>query len=397
MKPRQKLDRATVAWLDRPGLKKLLQVLNENDGVARLVGGCVRDSLMGRPIGDIDVACSLHPEEAMSRLEKAGIKVIPTGLKHGTITAVSRGEVVEVTALRRDVETYGRHADVAFTDDWLEDARRRDLTVNAFYLDADGTLYDPCDGWQDLQNRHVRFIGQAEQRIQEDALRILRFFRFAAQFDESTLDEDGLAACIAKREMISNLSGERLAQEMKKLLSFPAAERILPIMAECGILDKVLPDNVGVENFLRYIRREKELGLCSVTARLATLMPEDPDRSRLMARHLRLSGKETSDLADLATAHPELEGELSKKDLRRLLYHLGRTVVLFRMVAGGTAEQVRYVQTYSIPSFPLQGRDLLQNGEKAGPELGQKLKKLEQLWEESDYTLAKEQLLAIAE
>ena len=397
MQPLKKLDREQVAWLDRPGLKKLLQVLNEGDGVARLVGGCVRDSLMGRPIGDIDVACSLHPEETMGRLERAGIKVIPTGLKHGTITAVSKGEVVEVTALRQDVETYGRHADVAFTDDWLEDAKRRDLTVNAFYLDGDGTLYDPCNGWPDIEKRHVRFIGDATQRIREDALRILRFFRFAAQFDEATLDEEGLAACIAERELITGLSGERLAQEMRKLLSFSAAERILPVMAETGVLDKVLPDNVGTAAFLRFVRREKQLGLCSVVARLATLLPRDEVRSRAMARHLRLSGREITELAALALQHPELEGELTEKDLRRLLYRLGRNVVLFHLVIHGTAEQVSYARHYNIPSFPLQGRDLLKNGEEPGPELGQKLKKLEQIWEESDYTLGREDLLDIKE
>ena len=397
MTPLKRLNREKVTWLERPGLKKLLQVLNEGDGVARLVGGCVRDSLMGRPIGDIDVACSLHPEQTMKRLEAAGIKVIPTGLKHGTVTAVSRGEVVEVTALRQDVETYGRHADVAFTDNWLEDARRRDLTVNAFYLDGDGTLYDPCNGWPDMEKRHVRFIGDATQRIREDALRILRFFRFAAQFDEATLDEEGLVACIAEKELIGGLSGERLAQEMRKLLSFPAAERILPVMANCGILDQVLPDNAGTEAFLQYIRREKQFGLCEVVPRLATLLPRDEARSRAMARHLRLSGKETSELAALAGQHPELAGDLTEKDLRKLLYRLGRSVVLFHLVAHGTLEQVTYARDYRIPSFPLQGRDLLRNGDQPGPDLGQKLKKLEQVWEESDYTLGREELLKLKE
>ncbi|WP_417317396.1 CCA tRNA nucleotidyltransferase [Emcibacter sp.] len=395
MQPLKKLERAKVAWLDRPGLKKLLEVLNAGDGAARLVGGCVRDSLMDRPIGDIDVACSLHPEETMKRLEAAGIKVIPTGLKHGTVTAVSKGEVIEVTALRRDVETYGRHADVAFTDDWLEDAKRRDLTVNAFYLDGDGTLYDPCNGWPDIEARHVRFIGDAVQRIREDALRILRFFRFAAQFDEATLDEEGLTACIAEKDLISGLSGERLAQEMRKLLSYPAAERIVPVMSDCRILDMVLPDNAGIDTFLDYIRREKQLGLCSVTARLATLLPRDEERSRKMARHLRLSGKETAELACLAREYPELEGELTERDLRRLVYHLGRAVVQFHLVGHGTVEQVAYVRHYSIPVFPLQGRDLLKNGEEPGPELGQRLKKLEQFWEESDYTMGREELLKI--
>tara|TARA_B100001939_G_scaffold348192_1_gene373629 strand:+ start:21219 stop:22430 length:1212 start_codon:yes stop_codon:yes gene_type:complete len=401
MQPFKHLPAGETAWARTPVLNRIFSLLNRDGRNARLVGGCVRDALMGRKIGDIDMACALAPEESMSRLEAAGVKVVPTGLKHGTITAVIEGQPFEITTLRKDVETHGRHATIALTDDWVEDARRRDFTVNAFYMDPDGTLYDPCNGWPDLEARHVRFIGNPQERIEEDALRILRFFRFGAQFGEARLDQAGVEACVMKRDMICRLSGERLAQEMKKLLSYPAAEWIVPIMAKHGILEKILPQFSELERFLIYIRHEHMAGRRDVLGRLCALLPQDPKQARLAGHHLRLSSRETGLLEDMAHPRPDITPELSEPALRRAVYEVGKTVVIYHLILNGTDQRrlkktLQVVENWEIPVFPLRGRDLVAGGMERGPELGRLLKTLEQKWIESDFSLNKADLLEMA-
>ncbi|MBL4801658.1 MAG: CCA tRNA nucleotidyltransferase [Emcibacter sp.] len=393
-------------WLRAKPLLRLLHILNSDVLTCRMVGGCVRDALLGREIIDIDLACSLVPEETMSRLEKAGVKVILTGLKHGTITAVIEKYAFEITSLRRDVETYGRHAKVAFTDDWIEDAKRRDFTFNALYLDEDGSLYDPCGGLKDLELRQVRFIGDGNKRITEDALRILRFFRFGAQIGDGKLDPKGLAACIANKNLIETLSGERLAQELFKTLK---AENLLPIikvMADSGVLAAILSAHRGgghrtLETLNGFVRLEKALGRCDVMARLACLLVVNGGDVR---RALRLSNKQSKILNRYMTHDIFLSSGMSRKDIRKNIYKSGCDVFIFALLQNQAHQKTRgdfedckdrlsYAESWLTPILPLQGRDLMMAGVAAGPEMGKALKKLEWLWMESDFTFSKEDLL----
>ncbi|PCI50109.1 MAG: hypothetical protein COB49_03975 [Alphaproteobacteria bacterium] len=377
-------------WLRSKSLIRLLHILNTDGLNARMVGGCVRDALLGREIIDIDLACSLTPEGSRTRLENAKIKVIPTGLKHGTITAVIDKRSYEITTLRRDVETDGRHAKVVFIDDWAEDARRRDFTFNALYLDGDGSLYDPCGGLADLKAGRVRFIGDAHKRIQEDALRILRFFRFAAQIGEGKLDPIGLAACIRNKGLIDNLSGERLAQEIFKILQ---AENLLPIievMADSGILEKVLPGHKPLDKFNDFVRLENDLGRCDILMRLSCLCAGD------VSRHLKLSNSQAKTLRQYAGQDIAVYPGMNEKDIRKSVYLSGRQVFIFALLQSWAGDEVlRYAENWTIPTMPVQGRDLIRAGFAAGPALGVKLKSLETAWVESDFRLSKQELLVL--
>ncbi|VAV94406.1 CCA tRNA nucleotidyltransferase [hydrothermal vent metagenome] len=381
-------------------LVKLLSILNGEGATCRMVGGCVRDALLGREIIDIDLACGLPPEKVTARLEKAGVKVIPTGLKHGTITAVIEKHTYEVTTLRRDVETDGRHARVAFTDDWLEDARRRDFTFNALYLDEDGGLYDPCGGLEDLAARRVRFIGDADKRITEDALRILRFFRFAAQIGQGDLDPAGLEACVRNKHSIDRLSGERLAQELFKTL---AAENLLPIikvMVECGILKNILPDFRELGHFNAFVRLEQKLGRCDILGRLSCLIG---NRGASTSRHLKLSNKQANTLKKYGMQDFEISPHMDKVDIRKIIYSFGRELFIFALLQKWAETEIKdgpaflnYAEQWPVPEFPLHGRDLIKSGLTAGPELGEILKKLEMEWVASDFSLSKADLLGMS-
>jgi len=400
----KKLSLQDHPWLRASPLVTLLNLLNSDGQNARMVGGCVRDALLGREIMDIDIACSLAPEDAMTRLEKAGVKVIPTGLKHGTITAVIEKASFEVTTLRRDVQTDGRHADVAFTDDWLIDAERRDFTFNALYLDRDGSLYDPCDGLRDVAARRVRFIGDPDQRIEEDALRILRFFRFAAQFGQGELDIKGLEACINNKRLIENLSGERLAQEFFKILK---AENLLPIiklMHEKGILAKIIPKSENLQNLTGYVHLEESLGRCNILARLSNLLPKDSDAADDISRHLKLSSKQAKILKNYTAHDIGLRADMAQKDIRRSIYLSGRDIFIFALLQywaranqdvnhEGWRKILAYAENWPIPTFPVQGKDLMARGLKSGRAMGEQLRALEQEWVQSDFQLTREDML----
>lgn len=396
MKPAGQINLVGQDFIQKPQLQRLFSILNQDGLNARLVGGCVRDILLGKnAIGDLDIACSLSPEESMKRLKDHKAHVIPTGLKHGTITAVIDRQHFEITALRHDVKTDGRHAEVAFTDDWQGDAARRDLTFNAIYMDLDGTYYDPCGGVDDLKAQKIRFIGDSVQRIQEDALRILRFFRFAAQFATFEMDEEGLVACSEQKALITGLSGERLAQELWKLLPGAAAGDVIPVMVKNGILDHILPDHVGDEVFIDYVRTEEILGRCFVEGRLAALLPQIPERAEKMARHLKLSNKHITQISNLAEERDWPE-KLSEKALRREVYLYGRDVVGHHLILKGVMDKSLYdlVDGWEIPKFPLRGQDLIDKGTAAGPAVGRAMKQLEQQWIDSDFSLSREDLLA---
>ena len=385
-------------WLRSKPLVRLLHILNSEKLNVRLVGGCVRDALLGRDIIDIDLACCLTPDVTMSRLKSADVKVIPTGLKHGTVTAVIEGHSFEITTLRRDVETDGRHAKVAFTGDWAEDARRRDFTFNALYLDEDGSLYDPCDGLKDLDARRVRFIGNADQRIEEDALRILRFFRFAAQIGQGELESSGLKACIRNRNLIDNLSGERLAQELFKTLKADNLLAIIKVMADKDILQKIVPNHRGLDIFNDFVRLEDTIGRCDILARLSCLLVGDGAEA---SRKLRLSNRQAKTLNQYMTHDIRISYGMSQQEIREMIYRSGRAVFIFALLQYWSSREsdsftafLSYAEEWPIPVYPVLGRDVMAAGVAAGPELGQILKKLEALWLGSDFKLSKEDLLA---
>ncbi|PHZ83680.1 CCA tRNA nucleotidyltransferase [Paremcibacter congregatus] len=401
MKAVHQLDLPAGSPICAPGVQKLLSVLNVDGLNARMVGGCVRDLLLQRKIIDIDLACSLPPEETMLRLKRAKIKVVPTGLKHGTITAVLDKVGYEITTLRHDVETDGRHATVTFTDDWIGDAARRDFTFNALYLDADGSLYDPCGGLADLETRRVRFIGAADERICEDALRILRFFRFAAQIGDGLMDPQGFDACIRYKNLIDNLSGERLAQELLKILAAQNLLSVMTVMAKHDFLPHILGVTPDWPRFRRYVQQEQNLGRCDRLARLCSLLRRGEGAGAQVSRHLKLSNRQTKYLVAYDQHDLNISPGVADKTLRRAIYLHGRDVVAFALLDGNSeaspttqlSELLHLIDTWPVPSFPVQGRDLIQAGYAAGPALGDLLKQREADWIASDFTLKKQDLL----
>lgn len=385
------LDIGSPAWLNNPDLIKLMSVLNSGGEHAKIVGGAVRDTLMNHfcdkdnPIGDVDIACSLAPEENIALLEAAGIKVMPTGLKYGTVTAVINKKPYEITTLRHDISTDGRHAIVEYSDDWLGDAQRRDFTINALYMDADGAIYDPLNAIKDVKAGKVRFIGDASIRIKEDALRILRFFRFSSQFDNGGIDETGMIACVDLRDMIGNLSGERIWQEFEKILNSKRAMHVIPVLASIGIIKKIIGDFINCDRFLKYAKQENKLNIQNVIGRLSCLLPNDNNKIEKSAHHLRLSNKQIEQLVKFASVYPE--HDLSSKILRKVLYQYGKEVVIHNLICKEALDQqsLNFINEYKIPSFHVSGKDLINEGWKAGPELGAELKRREKKWIEADF------------
>ena len=357
---------------------------------ARLVGGCVRDLLCGREVHDLDLASPFPPEDAQKRLEQAGAKVIPTGLEHGTITAVIDHHPYEITTLRRDVSTDGRHAVVAWTDDWKEDAQRRDFTINAMSLDQDGQLYDYFGGLDDLRAGHVRFVGQAAQRIEEDALRCLRFFRFFARYGQGEPDKEACQAIARLKDMMTRLSVERVAMELLKILSGPQLLRTLELMEETGSLAVLLPHHAPLSAL-------KRLLACGDPSeplhRLAVLYPSGGADGQGLAEigaYLKLSNESRAVLAALAKPKPELAATLDDDGLRRVLFQQDRSILLLRSWLvqakelgrpdAGWHELRQRLEALEQPVFPLAGRDLIALGVKPGPEMGQWLKKVQYWW-----------------
>ena len=373
---------AAAAWRDRAGLADLCDVLGAAHGKTRVVGGAVRDTLLGLEVSDVDLATRHAPAQVLTLLEGKRIRAVPTGLAHGTITAVLPGGPVEVTTLRRDVATDGRHATVAFTDDWREDAARRDFTINALYADPlSGEMFDYFGGIDDLEARRVRFIGDPLQRIAEDHLRILRFFRFHARFGEVP-DAAGLAACAARANDLMALSRERIAAELLKLLLAPRAVATLALMIEHGILLPVLPeiDASGVEALARVAVAEAEAGLApDPIRRLAAILPRDPRIGEHVAARLKLSNAQRKRI--VSALHDD--GNVA----RALSYRLGRDQAIDRLTihrdAGG--EEIREVLDWPAPAFPLTGGALVQRGVDKGPDVARLLKRIEDRWVAEDF------------
>ncbi len=361
-----------AAWRARAGLEHLAAILGAADGEARFVGGAVRDTLLGIPVADIDIATSHAPAEVSARLADARIKAIPTGIAHGTITAIVEGAPVEVTTLRRDVTTDGRHAVVAYTDDWREDAARRDFTMNALYADpATGQIFDYFDGLADLGARRVRFIGDPLQRIAEDHLRILRFFRFHARFGER-VDAAGLDACTARANDLMALSRERIASEVLKLLVAAGAVPVVRLMIARGIFRAVLPeiDDAGADRLAALAIREQAAGIApDPIRRLAAVIPSAD--AEAVGNRLKLSNADRKRLM-AATAGPGEEGA------RALAYRSGPVSATDRLLLSG--EELDLIRDWSPPALPINGGALVARGLRKGPDVATMLRRIETQW-----------------
>ena len=361
-----------AAWRHRPGLDRLAAVLGADVGEARFVGGAVRDTLLGLDVHDLDLATSHEPGEVVRRLEAAGIKAAPTGIAHGTITAVSSGTVVEVTTLRRDVATDGRHALVAYTDDWREDAARRDFTINALYADPrSGQVFDWFGGLADLAVGRVRFIGDPYQRIAEDHLRILRFFRFHARFGDR-IDDEGLDACVERANDLMALSRERIAAELTKLLVARSAVPVITLMHERGIFRPILPevDAGGVRRLRDLAEREQAAGVApDAIRRLTALVP--PETAEGVGARLKLSN---ADRRRLTLAN----GGAGEEGPRGLAYRFGIEVALDRLLLAGA--DVSALADWVAPRLPLGGGELVSRGLDKGPLVARTLKQVETRW-----------------
>ena len=391
MKPVRRIE--PTEWMRAAPTRAVVAALCADGQEIRFVGGCVLDTLLGDFTGrDIDIATPDIPETVIALLDKAGIRNIPTGLAHGTITAVAEGQHFEITTLRVDVKSHGRHADVAFTDDWQEDAARRDFTMNALTCTPEGEIYDPCDGIEDLEAGCVRFVGDAEQRIAEDHLRLLRFFRFHAWYGRGAPDSTGLAAAAGGAKLLSKLSGERIRNEMFKLLAAPDPAAVIDIMAETGVLGEIVPgaNDTQALRGLREIEAERE---ADPLRRLASLL-SDAASAQPLAELLRLSNAEGERLAALLSPPDTISAELEARALRRENYTHGaeRMVDWLTLAWAGNMDgaesyrrMIKAANSWSPATLPIKGADALDLGLTAGPDIGDLLKEVERWWINEDF------------
>jgi len=375
--------------------------LAEGGAVARFVGGPVRDAVIGRPVKDLDMATDAAPARVIELAKAARIKAVPTGIEHGTVTLVVGGIPVEVTTLRRDVKTDGRRAVVAFTDDWAEDAARRDFTLNALYLDPDGTLYDPTGlGIADARAGLIRFVGDATRRIVEDALRILRLFRFQASHGRVPPHADGLAACVARASSIGQLSGERVWSELKKLLLAPGAVEALRLLSRTGIDRELWPRGGGdAARAADLVALEDGLGVTPVAARrLAAMIGGDAEPA---IERLKLSRAERDRL--LAARQPLDPVPATDPERRAAIYRLGAERFLDRRLLAaldgaleGLERDLEMAESWTPPVFPLAGADLIAAGLPRGPGIGETLRAIEEWWIAGGFTADRAACLARA-
>ncbi|KQZ16206.1 poly(A) polymerase [Mesorhizobium sp. Root552] len=401
-------------WLEDRHLQRLLAVLAEGGETARVAGGAVRNALLGQSVADVDIAATTLPEETVRRAERAGFKAVPTGIEHGTVTVVAGGRPFEVTTLRADIETDGRHARVSFGRDWKADAERRDFTINALYAEADGTVVDLVGGLADIAARRLRFIGDAEARIREDYLRILRFFRFFAWYGDGRPDADGLKACARLKEGLDRLSAERVWAELKKLLAAPDPSRALLWMRQAGVLSRVLPESEkwGIDAIHALVRAEADFGWApDPILRLQAMVPPDAARMKALAERLKFSIAETNRMERWAL-RPALDPATTEGTLAKLLYlgdpqvfadrlRLSLATARARAVedtsallqAGGFSRLLGFTGKWQKPVFPIKGADITALGAAPGPKLGALLKRLEKDWIESGFILERDALL----
>ncbi len=389
------------ALLETAGLRSVFQAIADADGEARIVGGAVRNALLEEPVEDVDIATTLKPEQVVEAAEVAGLKTVATGVEHGTITVISDGSSFEVTTLRRDVETHGRKARVAFTDDWTADAARRDFTINALYCSENGDVFDPVGGIADLKTRSVRFVGDPRSRIQEDYLRILRFFRFVSQYGRDEVDADGLAACQQLQHGLKQLSRERIGQEIRKLLRGRRAGDVAGLMNEAGINQSLF----GIDMDACLLRLLATLTAAQgIVADYPTLLAAAlPVSAARQSELLRLSNAQSRSVHDVQSAMPP-SPVLRDKERKVILYQTGaetwkRAVLLAwaRAAKANDADWSRLFQLpdqWDIPVFPVKGSDVLAAGVEPGPQVGEKLKALEDWWVAGGFSASREELLA---
>jgi poly(A) polymerase len=395
-------------WLTSGPTARVLGLLNGDGEEARVVGGAVRNALLKIPTGDIDIATTALPIEVIRRAKAAGIKSVPTGLEHGTVTLVVDAQPFEVTTLREDIETFGRKAKVAFGRDWVRDAQRRDFTINGLSVDADSVVHDYVGGLEDIAAKRVRFIGEADQRIAEDYLRILRFFRIHAAYGAGEPDRAGYLACIRARSGLSTLSAERLRMEMLKLMVAEGATGAVAAMADGGLLLPILGGLVYTGPFTAMISAERRLGLkADAIRRLGALAVAVTEDARRVALRLRLTNNETKALDSMGHRWWRLAG-MDEATARRRLYRLGADRYRDRLMlawarAGGDdysahwQELATLPERWSAPKFPLKAADFIARGIAEGPMLGQVLASAEDAWLAVDFPLDQTALIAIAD
>jgi poly(A) polymerase len=383
-----------------PALLKIWQALDAYQiDATRLVGGCVRDALLGKVASDIDLATQLLPKQVILACNAADIRTILTGIDHGTVTAVLDGKSFEITTLRKDVATDGRHAVVAFTDDWREDAARRDFTMNSLYCDAQGNIFDPTGhGVADAKAGHVVFVGDPDARILEDHLRILRYFRFSARFAKNPLDGPALTACQRRAGAIETLSAERVWNELKKILATTDPREALKAMASTGVLGAVLPEANGTTIFTNLLEIETSAFLeGDPLQRLMALLPRDRDVMAGLCARLKLSGAETDRLLAWAKDETKLVSYLSAREVRQALYWMGNQTYLdrARLAWASDPEPRRATQWRTIlafeggfvaPKFPVTGTQVIAAGARPGPAVGAVLAEVERWWVNNDFT-----------
>ncbi len=406
-----------AAWLGDEDLQRLLAVLSRDGEEARLAGGAVRNVLLGEPVSDIDIATTTVPDETERRAQAAGFRTVPTGKEHGTITVIAGREAYEVTTLRADVETDGRHASVAFGTDWRHDAERRDFTINALYATASGEVIDLVGGLADLETRTLRFIGDAEARIREDYLRILRFFRFFAWYGGGRPDAEGLRACARLKDGLARLSAERVWAELKKLLAAPDPSRALLWMRQTGVLSLVLPESEkwGIDSVHALVAAGGDLGWKpDPMLRLEAIVPPDAARMVAMAERLRMSKAEAARLSAWAMT-PPVAHSASEAALAKIAYRGDRQAVDDRLrlglasararagqesaalaEAGGYLRLLRFLDGWERPVFPVKGSDLAGLGMNAGPGMGRTLTALETEWVDGGFRASRDALIARA-
>ena len=405
-------------WMTAPETQSLMAAFATAGAEARFIGGCVRDAILKRPVKDIDIATPVEPERVIDILDAAGIHVIPTGLDHGTVTAVIGPMHFEITTLRVDVETDGRRARVAFTDDWTRDAARRDFTINAMSCDLQGNVFDPYGGLEDLRKGYIQFVGRAEDRIREDVLRLLRFFRFLAQYGQYPVNREALEACRKLAPELPKLSGERVRGEMFRILTAPNPADTVHKMREERVLEHVLPEAGDVAR-LRMISWLVERAVKFDTLdpdpvrRLAALLKPglDADQVSAIADRLKFSTAERKHLLGMTAAEPAITADMTATQVRQACYRSGASMVIDRallawsgllaveshLAQSETAKWTALVETaqaFASPSLPVQGRDALALGVSAGPEVGKHLKAVEMWWMENDFQPDRQACLA---
>lgn len=373
-------------------VQRLLLVLqgdvSEEEPQALFVGGCVRNTLLDKEVDDIDLATVLPPDAVTQILEKSDIRVVPTGIDHGTVTAVMGDQSFEITTLRTDTETDGRRAVVDFTACWIEDAKRRDFTMNTLLMDIKGNVYDPLEqGLADLDEKKVRFVGKAEKRIEEDYLRILRFFRFSALYGDG-FDKEGLKACKKLADKIGSLSKERITQEIFKIIASDDPAHVLDVMFENNIMTDLKPEKYDRDFFAAFCRFQSQYRLNALSSRLFVFAMLDMNHIQKMEKYILFPKVFLKDMRFIGDALAL--SDLSEEEVvKHCIYKFGRAVtaqvlmielVQDRVMNRYASEALEIIQNWDIPDFPISGEDLIKEGFKPGPELGEELSRREEEW-----------------